>query len=311
VNQTPPQQRPIEPASPVTVSSEPTSHIHRRVGSPHETRARLTAGIVFLLLIGIACVFAIPLLWTVSAALKSSQEFAHEPERLWPRHVVFENFGKAWTALPFAIFVRNTVVISVLATFGQVVSSSLVAFGFARFKFIGRDALFGLLLATMMLPGQVTMIPVFLIWRDLHAIGTFIPLILPSFFASAFSVFLLRQFFLGIPRELDEAAALDGAGHLLVWWKILMPVSGAALATVGVFAFFANWDSFEGPLIYLNDPQTYTVSVGLRMFQDTNGTAFEQIMAASLIHIVPTIVIFFCAQRYFLKGIAISGLGGR
>ncbi len=271
-----------------------------------------TSAIVFLLLVSLALVFVIPLMWTVSGALKSAQEFAKEPDRLVPRHIVFENFGKAWRALPFAIFVGNTVFISVVATFGQVISSSLVAFGFSRFKFWGRDALFGVLIGTMMLPSQVTMIPVFLIWRDLHAIDTFIPLIVPSFFGSAFSVFLVRQFFLGIPRELDEAATIDGASHLRFWWSVLLPISGPALATVGVFAFFANWDSFEGPLIYLNSPEKYTLSVGLRMFQDTDGTtAFEQVMAASLIHILPTIIIFFCAQRYFLKGIAMTGLGGR
>lgn len=271
----------------------------------------LHSTLIFALLFAIGALFMIPLLWTVSAALKSSQEFARNPQRLWPAHVVFENFGKAWRALPFPAFVRNTVFISVTATLGQVISSAFVAYGFSRFQFWGRNALFGMLLATMMLPGQVTMIPVFLIWRDLHAIDTFYPLIVPSFFASAFSVFLIRQFFLGIPKELDEAAALDGAGHIRIWWKILMPLSGPVLATVAVFAFFANWDSFDAPLIYLSSTEKYTVSIGLRMFQDTNGTAFEQIMAASLIHIVPTIVIFFCAQRYFMKGIAISGLGGR
>jgi multiple sugar transport system permease protein len=273
---------------------------------------RASRFVVLLILVSLAVAFAIPLLWTVSAALKSAQEFAKEPNRLIPRHFAFDNLGKAWRALPFAAFVRNTIFISVVGTFGQVVSSSLVAYGFARFRFRGRDSLFAVLLGTMMLPGQITMIPVFLIWRDLHAIDTFIPLIVPSFFGSAFSIFLIRQFFLGIPQELDEAATIDGAGYLRIWWSVLLPISGTALATVGVFAFFANWDAFEGPLIYLNSPQNYTLSVGLRMFQDTDGTtAFEQVMAASLIHIVPTILIFFCAQRYFLKGIAMSGLGGR
>jgi len=268
--------------------------------------------LTLVLLIALASMFAIPLVWTVLTSMKSAQEFAKEPERFIPRHFVFDNFSKAWNALPFPIFVRNTVVIAVLGTFGQVLSSSLVAYGFSRFRFKGRNTLFGILLATMMLPSQITMIPVFLIWRDLGAIDTFIPLIAPSFFGSAFSVFLVRQFLLGIPTELDEAATIDGAGYLRIWWSVLLPNSGVVLATVGVFAFFANWDAFEGPLIYLNSPDHYTLSVGLRMFQDTDGsTAFEQVMAASLIHILPTIVIFFCAQRYFLKGIATTGLGGR
>jgi ABC-type glycerol-3-phosphate transport system permease component len=187
----------------------------------------------------------------------------------------------------------------------------LVAYGFSRFEFKGRGLFFGLLLSTMMLPGQVTMIPVFMIWREFRAIDTFAPLIVPSFFGSAFFIFMLRQFFLSIPKELDEAAMIDGAGYLRIWWHVILPCSAPAIATVSIFTFLGQWDNFEGPLIYLNSPEKYTVAIGLRMFQDTFGGNFEQVMAASLIHILPTIVIFFCAQRYFLKGITLSGLGGR
>ena len=163
-----------------------------------------------------------------------------------------------------------------------------------------------------MLPGQVTQIPVFLVWRKLHAIDTFFPLIVPAFFGGgAFNIFLLRQFFLTIPRELDEAAMIDGASFIRIWWRILLPLSGPAIASVALFSFLGHWDAFEGPLIYLNSPEKYTVSIGLRMFQDTFGTNFEQVMAASLVHILPTILLFFFAQRYFLKGIALSGMGGK
>lgn len=275
-------------------------------------KGRARSVFVFALLCAIALFFAIPLLWTLSTALKSAQEFSREPDRLLPRHLALENFGIVWNALPFPIFVRNTLFIAVVATAAQVLSSSLVAYGFARFRFRGRNLLFAALLGTMMLPGQITMMPVFLIWRDLRAIDTFLPLIVPSFFGGAFSVFLVRQFFLSIPHDLDEAATIDGASYLRIWWSVLLPISSTALTTVGVFSFFANWDAFDGPLIYLNSPEHATLSLGLRMFQDTEGaTRFEQVMAASLIHIVPTIIIFFCAQRYFLKGIALSGLGGR
>ncbi len=267
--------------------------------------------IILLLLILGAAAFATPLLWTVSAALKTKAEFVASPERLWPEQPTLENFGKAWTALPFNAFLKNTVLLTVLCTVGQVLSSSLVAYGFARFEFRGRNLLFGLLLATMMLPGQVTSIPIFMIWRELRAIDTFAPLVVPAFLGGAFNVFLLRQFLMGIPKELDEAAMVDGAGPVRVWWSVLMPTMGPALATVGVFTFIGQWDNFEGPLVYLNSPEKYTVSVGLRMFQDTFGGNFEQVMAATLVHIVPTIVIFFAAQRYFVKGIATSGLGGR
>ncbi len=267
--------------------------------------------LVWTLLVGGSILFLVPMLWTVSAALKSAQEFAQAPERIIPQKPDWGNFGRAWTALPFTQFVLNTLFLTVVCTVGQVLSSSLVAYGFARFEFKGRNLLFGLLLATMMLPHQVTMIPVFMIWRELRAIDTYWPLTLPSFLGSAFFVFMLRQFLLGIPRELDEAAMIDGASYPRIYWSVLMPLMGPALATVAVFTFIGQWDNFEGPLIYLNSPEKYTVSIGLRMFQDTFGGNFEQVMAASLIHILPTIVIFFFAQRYFLKGITLSGMGGR
>lgn len=268
--------------------------------------------IVYLLLIVAVSLFTIPFLFTLSTALKTAQEISDEPGRLIPQKPTLENFAKAWTALPFPRFVGNTVFITVLATLFQVVTGSLVAYGFARFKFRGRNTLFYMMLATMMLPGQVTMIPVFMIWRELHAIDTFYPLIVPSLFGGgAFNIFLLRQFLLGIPRELDEAAMIDGAHYFTIWWRILLPLSTPAVATVAIFSFIGTWDAFDGPLIYLNSPEKYTVAIGLRMFQDSFGTDLEQLMAASLIHILPTMLLFFCAQRYFLKGISLSGLGGR
>ncbi len=225
----------------------------------------------------------------------------------------FDNFAKAWTALPirFTRFVLNTYTITIINIVGQTLSCSLVAYGFARFNFRGRGPLFMLLLSTTMLPGQVTMIPIFLFWTKLGLIDTFLPLTVPSFFASsAFFVFLLRQFFMSLPRDLDEAAQLDGCGPFRIWWQILMPLCKPALATVAVLSFIGSWDDFAGPLIYLNRMENYTVSLALRMFQDQNGTDFNLLMAASLIHIVPVLILFFVAQRYFVKGIAMSGMKG-
>jgi multiple sugar transport system permease protein len=163
----------------------------------------------------------------------------------------------------------------------------------------------------MMLPSQVTMIPVFLLWRQFGLIDTFAPLVAPAFFGGgAFTIFLLRQFFMTIPRELDEAAMLDGANPLTIWWRVLLPLSRPALITVILFSFIGHWDDFMGPLIYLNSMEKYTVSIGLRMFQDQFGTQLELLMAAALIHILPTILLFFVAQRYFIKGIALTGLKG-
>jgi multiple sugar transport system permease protein len=225
----------------------------------------------------------------------------------------WSNFTAAWRSLPlpFHWFLLNTYTITALAVIGQTLSCSLVAYGFARFRFRGRSLLFMLLLSTMMLPPQVTMIPMFLLWTKLHAVDTFIPLTLPAFFASsAFSVFLLRQFFLGLPRELDEAAMIDGCGPFRIWWQILMPLCRPALVTVAVLTFFAGWDDFAGPLIYLHRLENYTVSLALRMFQDQYGTDYSLIMAAALVHIVPVVALFFLAQRYFVRGIAMSGLKG-
>ena len=266
----------------------------------------------YVVLIAFSSLFLVPFLWTVSTALHDNQDvFKFRPEWI-PKPPHWENFPKAWTALPFTNWVLNTLFITVITTTAAVLTSSLVAYGFSRFKFKGRNAMFYTMLATMMLPGQVTMIPVFMIWRWLGAIDTFYPLIIPSFFGGgAFNIFLMRQFFLTIPREFDEAAMLDGASHFKIWWRVLLPLSGPVLATVAVMSFISHWDEFNGPLIYLNSPEKYTVSVGLRMFQDSYGSDMNQLMAASLIHILPTIVLFFCAQRYFMKGINLSGLGGR
>jgi multiple sugar transport system permease protein len=264
---------------------------------------------IFVLLCFGSMLFSIPLLWTASTALKTNEQVFAVPPQWLPNPVQWDNFRLAWTELPFPMFVTNTIIITVLSTFGQVFSASLVAYGFARFKFRGKNALFYVLLSTMMLPSQVTMIPVFLMWRKLGLIDTFAPLILPAFFGGgAFTIFLLRQFFLTVPRELDEAAMMDGASPITIWWKILLPLSRPALITVGLFSFLGHWDDFMGPLIYLNSMEKYTVSIGLRLFQDMFGSQLELLMAASLIHILPTIVLFFFAQRYFVKGIAMTGL---
>lgn len=223
----------------------------------------------------------------------------------------WSNYARAWWALPvpFHHFVLNTYTITILNILGQTLSCSLVAYGFARFRFRGRKALFLLLLSTLMLPAQVTMIPVYLIWDRVQLIDTFAPLAIPAFFAqNAFFVFLLRQFFLGIPRELDEAAMIDGAGPLRIWWQVLLPLSKPAITTVAVLSFIAHWDDFVGPLIYLNNLENYTVSIALRMFQNQEGSEFNLLMAAALVHIVPVLILFFLAQRYFVKGIAMTGM---
>lgn len=271
----------------------------------------LKAVLYSLLSVG-AILFSMPFLWTLSTALKTPENVFKYPPQWIPQPAEWENFAIAWTVLPFTLFVWNTIVVTAIATVGSVLSASLVAYGFSRFKFRFKNLLFFTMLSTMMLPSQVTMIPVFLIWREFRAIDTFAPLTVPAFFGGgAFYIFLLNQFYRTIPKELDEAAKIDGAGYLRIWWSVLLPLSKPAVATICVFSLLANWDDFMGPLIYLNTPEKYTVSIGLRMFQDSQGTSIELLMAAAFIHALPMIVLFFLAQRFFVRGIVTTGLGGR
>ncbi|HEX2999717.1 MAG TPA: carbohydrate ABC transporter permease [Armatimonadota bacterium] len=281
----------------------------KKINAARHNPERMKKIMIFIVLCLGGALFSIPFLWTISTALKSNEQVFAVPPQWIPNPVQWGNFRRAWTELPFFTFVTNTVFITVVSVFGQIFSASLVAYGFARFKFKGRNFLFYVLLSTMMLPAQVTMIPMFLIWRHFGLIDTFAPLVVPAFFGGgAFNVFLLRQFFMGVPKELDEAAMMDGASPLAIWWRVLLPLSRPALITVGLFSFLGHWDDFMGPLIYLNSMEKYTVAIGLRMFQDMFGTQLELLMAASLIHIVPTVIIFFAAQRYFIKGIALTGM---
>ena len=260
--------------------------------------------------VALALVFILPLLFSLSAALKDHQQVFAVPVQWLPRPFRFDNFAKAWTYVPFARFVLNTFVITEFCVVGSVLSSSLVGYGFARFDFPGKKVLFGLLVSTMLLPSQVTMIPVFLIWRSLGLVNTIGPLVIPAFLGGgAFNVFLLRQFYMTLPKSLDEAAMIDGCSPFGTWWRILLPLSKPALITVGLFTFTAAWDDFLGPLIYLHDPNNYTVSIGLQLFNDEYGVSqVNLLMAASMIHIVPVLLLFLVAQRYFVAGIATSGL---
>lgn len=292
------------------VTSAPDTQARKR--RPFRELSPLGKTVVYVLLLIGAGVFSLPFVWTLATALKTPEAVFQYPPQWIPDPVMWGNFWKAWTILPFTLFVLNTILITAIATVGSVLSASLVAYGFARFRFRGRNALFYTMLSTMMLPGQITMIPVFMIWREFHAIDTYFPLTVPAFFGGgAFFIFMLRQFYMSIPKELDEAAKIDGAGYLRIWWSVLLPLSKPALATVVIFSVIAHWDDFMGPLIYLHTSEKYTVSIGLRMFQDQMGTNTELLMAASLIHAAPMILLFFLAQRFFVKGIVTTGFGGK
>jgi multiple sugar transport system permease protein len=261
-----------------------------------------------LVLIGIGLFFALPFYWLVSTALKTDTQIFRIPPVWVPHPLVWENFPKALRYVPFGLYTLNTLRICALTVIGTVLSCSLVAYSLAKVPWRGRNWVFYSLLATMILPGQVTMVPTFTIFKWLGWIGTPLPLIVPSFFGSAFNIFLLRQFFLTIPAELSDAARIDGCSDWTIFWRIILPLSKPALATVGLFTFIGNWNDFLGPLLYLNDERTYTLSMGLQRFVSQHGAEWAMLMAASTVMTLPIIVLFFFAQRTFIQGIATTGL---
>lgn len=279
-------------------------------------KSKRTRTILFKFILYIICsvgsiLFLLPFVWMVVTSLKDSPAVFSFPPKWIPKPIYWRNYKTAWTLLPFTRFLINTCIITFTCIIGQTLSASLVAYGFARIPFKGNRVLFIILLSTLMLPAQVTMIPTFLIFKALHWIDTFKPLTVPAFFGGgAFFIFLLRQFFLTIPRELDEAATIDGCNRFHIFYKIILPLSKPALATVVVFSFIGHWNDFMGPLIYLNSEQNYTLSVGLNLFQGYYTTAYNLLMAASLIVLLPVLVIFFFAQRYFIEGITLTGIKG-
>lgn len=243
-------------------------------------------------------------------SLKSDSEIFTAQVQWLPKVFQWQNYTKAVRYIPFMRYLANTLLICVTNMIGAVLSCSLVAYGFGRIRWFGRDLFFMILLATMMLSGQVTLLPVFRIFRGLGWIGTFLPLIVPSFFGSAFFIFLLRQFFMGIPQELSEAAVLDGCSELGIYGRIILPLAKPALLTVALFTFLWNWNDFMGPLIYLTDNSKYTLAVGLQQFLGQHDAEWAQLMALSTLMTLPVIALFFLTQKTFVKGITLGGVKG-
>lgn len=283
---------------------------YRRQAKTAERGKQFTRLFIWVLLVVGSIAFMLPLYLMVTMALKTPAELATTSEWAWPQNPTFDNFRQVIQNpfVPFATLFQNTFVITVLTTLGTLISSALVAYAFARMQFRGRDRLFILVLSTMMLPGLVLMIPTYILYAKLHWVNTFYPLIVPAWFGGgAFNIFLLRQFFMTLPRELDEAAVLDGAGHWTIFSKVIIPLSIPALVTVGLFSFIFHWRDFMGPLLYLNDPNLQTLEVGLQTYRTMNHNEWHLIMAGATLVTIPLIVIFFLGQRYFVKGIALTG----
>ena len=258
-----------------------------------------------------AVLIMIPFFWMVSTSLKEWSSLFLYPPQWIPRPVVWRNYVDALTLVPFFTFLKNTCMITFTSLIGQVLSASMVAFSFARLRWPGRDVIFIILLSTLMLPYEVTLIPKFMMFRALGWINTFKPLIVPDYFGGgAFLVFLLRQFYMTIPAELDDAARIDGCSTVGIWWRIMMPLAKPALGIVAIFGFQGHWNDFMGPLIYLNSTEKFTLALGLNLFKNQYTAQYQYIMAASLIVMLPLLVNFYIAQRYFVQGVVITGLKG-
>ncbi|MBI5647795.1 MAG: carbohydrate ABC transporter permease [Ignavibacteriae bacterium] len=268
--------------------------------------ARYTAAYAVLTALG--ALFAMPALWMISSSLHDSAGVFAQPFRWLPAEPHFENYTRALHIVPFGRFFINTMLVTVPSVLFTVVSCSLVAYGFARLRFPGRDLLFSICLATMMLPGQVTMIPQYMLFARLGWIDTLLPLIVPSLFGTPFYIFLLRQFFLTIPRESDDAALIDGAGRLRILWSIVLPQARPALATVVLFSFINSWNDFFTPLLYINTPEHATLTLGLNMMKTqmlgSGVVEWNTLMAASVMVMVPNVILFLLAQKHFVRGIA-------
>ena len=262
-----------------------------------------------MILLGLT--FLLPMAWVVSTSLKSSGEVFLLPIQWVPSSPRWSNYAEVFNRLPFGRFILNSLYVTIMGTVGAVVSAITVAYGLSRIRWPGREFVFTILLATLMLPGVVTLIPVFIIFKSIGWIGTFLPLWAPAWFGFAFYIFLMRQFMMSVPLELDEAAKIDGASSFRILWQVIAPLCGPAIATVTIFAFLHHYNDFLGPLIYIAENDMFTLPLGLLWFQGRFGNFWHLVMAASVITIAPVVLLFFVAQRYFVQGAQFSGLAGR
>ncbi len=311
----------VEQPLPMSNPLEEGTTEHKAYKAPRLSSLRSPAHMAaWLVLVLMSILFIVPFLWMISTSLKDFSDLANSN---WiPNPVTWDNYAKAFSFGNWPRWALNTVIITVVAVTGTVLSTSLVGYSFARLRWPGRDVIFGLVLATMMLPGVVTMIPQFILFSRLPAFGfqgsptwvnTFLPLTVPAFTGNAFFIFLMRQFMRGIPMELSEAAKIDGASELRIWWSIIMPLCKPVLAAVAIFTFQGAWEDFMGPLLYLQSEHLYTLQLGLRTFDAVAGgaPAYNWLMAASFVVMLPVLVVFILFQRYFIEGVTLSGMGGR
>jgi multiple sugar transport system permease protein len=267
-------------------------------------------GIIYIVLVVGAVFFLTPFAWMLSTSLKPDEQVFTIPPEWIPAPVMWSNYARLLTEIPFLRYLGNTIFVTVTSVAFYVASSAVVAYGFAKLRFPGRDVLFYCLLATMVLPPQVTLIPQFVMFQKLGWVGTFLPLIVPALTGSAFAVFLLRQFYTAIPGDISDSARIDGANEWQIFSRIVLPLSRPALATAALFIFIWTWTDFLNPLIYLTDDRLYTLAIGLQQLSSTRAAAWPLLMGGSLLMSVPIIVMFFFAQKTFIEGVSTGGLKG-
>lgn len=274
-----------------------------------KSSAVLRRVLLYIVLILIAVIMVVPFLWMLSTSLKTQYDAVKIPPVWIPDPPQWENYVKLFTEQPMFQFMLNTIKIVFFVVLGQLFFSSLAAYSFARISFKGRNVMFFFYIATLMVPGQVTMIPTYLMFAKAGLTDNHLALILPAFF-SAFGVFLLRQFFMSLPRELEEAAEIDGCNPFMTYWRIMLPLIVPAMLTLGVFTLMNTWNDYMGPLIYLSSPEKYTMTLGIAYFKGVYTTQWNLVMAGSIVSVVPILIAYLCAQKYFIEGIAFSGVKG-
>lgn len=268
---------------------------------------QITKIILYILLITISIILLAPLWWMVSTSLKPMEEVVQYPPRFIPETWQWTNYLRTIQAFPFLRYAKNTLFITFFVVLGNVVANSFIAYGFAKVDFPGKKVLFSLVLATMMVPGFVTMIPQYILFTKLGWVGTYLPLIVPAFFGNAFNIFLMRQFYMSISDDVIEAAQIDGANHLYIWSRLMIPMTKPVLITIAITSFNGAWNDFLGPLLYIQDEQKYTLQIGLQTFKSQSGTQWNYLMAGATLVMLPTVLLFFFAQKYFLEGMDLTG----
>jgi multiple sugar transport system permease protein len=284
----------------------------RAPGLTRKQKNKIKGLILHIVLILASIGFTFPFLWMLFTALKTPAELLKGTAAFLPADPQWENFKTAVTVIPFLMYLKNSLIIVILVMLGTLFSATTAAYAFAKLEWKGRDKWFIVMLATLMIPLQVILIPTYIMYAKIGWLGTRLPLIIPAFFGggAAFYIFMLRQFFKGIPKELSESAIIDGATHLQIFVKIMLPLCRPALITVMLFTFMATWNDYFGPLIFLSNPDHWTLALGLRAFQLQYGGRFDLMMAAALLIMLPTLVIFFFAQKSFIEGITFTGIKG-